>query len=88
MNAARTRASLLSRVLETQRRAAAAQYEPRHTRRTEMSFTERYRGTEFDNLSGDVVIREPAISRGRAFVLVSGAATLLVAGIYLASGLG
>jgi hypothetical protein len=85
MNAARTRASLLSRVLETQRRAAAAEYQPRHTRRVEVSFTERYRGTEFETLAPVMTMPRSSISRGRAFVIMSGAATLGLAGLILAS---
>jgi hypothetical protein len=86
MNAARTRASLLSRVLEMQRRAAAAEYESRRTRRSEVSFTERYRGTEFDIVGPVMTIHEPSISRGRAFVIMTGSATLGLAGLVLASG--
>ncbi len=86
MNAARTRSSLLIRVLEMQRRAASAEYESRRTRRSEVSFTERYRGTEFETVDSVVTIREPSMSRGRAFVIMSGSATLGLAGIVLASG--
>jgi hypothetical protein len=86
MNAARTRSSLLTRVLEVQRRAAAAEYEARRTRGSDVSFTERYRGTEFETLGAVVTIREPAMSRGRAFVIVTGSATLGLAGLVLASG--
>lgn len=88
MNAARTRASLLSRVLETQRRAAAAEYEPRESRRAEVSFTERYRGTEFETPVVMVTLREPVISRGRAFVIASGSATAGLAGLFVAAALG
>jgi hypothetical protein len=88
MTATRTRASLLSRILEAQRRAAAAEYEPRQTRRPSVSFTERYRGTEYESLSPVVTVHEPAISRGRAFVIVSGAAVFGLTGLVLASGLG
>jgi hypothetical protein len=86
MNAARTRSSLLYRVLEMQRRAAAAEYQSRRTRRSEISFTERYRGTEFETLDSVVTISEPSMSRGRAFVIMSGSATLGLAGLVLASG--
>jgi hypothetical protein len=88
MTAVRTRASLLSRIREAQRRAAAAEYQPRQTRRPSVSFVERYRGTEYESLSPVVTVHEPAISRGRAFVLISGAATFGMAGLILASGLG
>jgi hypothetical protein len=87
MNAARTRASLLSRVLETQRRAAAAAYQPRETRRTEMSFTERYRGTEFETPVAVVTLHQPVISRGRSFVILGGAVTVGLAGLILTVGL-
>ena len=88
MNAARTRSSLLFRVLETQRRAAADEYAALRPRRQEASFTERYRGTEFETVSEVVTVVEPAISRGRAFVCISGAATFGMAALVLASGVG
>jgi hypothetical protein len=53
----------------------------------ELSFTERYRGTEFDTGGWVVLIGEPIASRGRAFVLVSGAAALALMTSLLTSGL-
>ena len=88
MNAARTRSSLLFRVLETQRRAAADEYEPSAPGATEMSFTERYRGTEFETLSEVVTVAEPAISRGRAFVSSAVPRRSGWPALVLASGLG
>ncbi|HKZ91494.1 MAG TPA: hypothetical protein VJZ50_05095 [Candidatus Limnocylindrales bacterium] len=88
MNAARTRSTLLTRVIETQRQAAASRYDDRRTHRRQVSFAERYRGTEFETLSTALVVREPHISRGRTFVLVTGAATIGLAGVIIAGSMG
>ena len=48
----------------------------------EMSLTERYRGTEYDRRDQYMMVQEqPAISRGRAFVLVGLAAAAGVSAI-------
>jgi hypothetical protein len=68
----------MTRIMETQRRAAVARDERRPPRRTQPTFSERYRGTEFDSWS--TLIAEPAdqpvMERGRQFVIVSGAAAV------------
>jgi hypothetical protein len=52
-----------------------------------MSFTERYRGTEFETIATVATTHEPSVSRGRTFVLVSGLACItLCAAMVLASG--
>jgi hypothetical protein len=82
MQAVQPRQSLMTRILETQRRAALARDEAYRPRRRQPTFTERYRDTEYAMV---VTVfpqaREPVISRGRLFVLVSGAAAIGMLGL-------
>jgi hypothetical protein len=45
-------------------------------RRAEMTFTERYRGTEYESMAFVVVAPRVAVARGRVFVIVSAMALL------------
>jgi hypothetical protein len=88
MQAVHTHQSLMTRIVETQRRAAISRDEARPPRRRQASFTERYRGTEFETISTVMPqVREPLMSRGRAFVLVSGTAALGMFGLILNASL-
>lgn len=86
-----THQSLLTRVAETQRRATLARDERRAPRRQKPSYVERYRGTEFDTVSGAIVFEpaapEPIVSRGRLFVLVMGVAAVGLFGFIATSPL-
>jgi hypothetical protein len=75
MHAVHTRQSLLTRILETQRQAAISRDE-RPPRPRKPSFSERYRGTEFETISVAPRPREPLMAPGRAFVLLAGAAAI------------
>jgi hypothetical protein len=86
-----THQSLMTRVAETQRRAALARDGRRAPRPQKPSFVERYRGTEYETV-GAVTFApaapEPAVSRGRLFVLVMGAAAVGLFGFIATSLLG
>ena len=85
MDRIRTRPTLMARIMEAQKRAAYADREPRATRHRDVSFAERYRGTEYETRSPVLVTHEPPVSRGRSFVIVLGAAALSMTGALLAA---
>ena len=90
MQAVHTRQSLMTRIGETQRRAALVRDERRAPRRQKPSFTERYRGTEFETLGTLIVptqAREPLMSRGRLFVMVTGVAAMGMFGLIVNAAL-
>jgi len=83
MDRTRSRPSLMARIIETQKRASYASRDMHQTRRRDISFSERYRGTEYETPTPVLVADEPLMSRGRSFVLVLGAAALTVSGAVL-----
>ena len=79
-----SRPSLYTRISEERTRATLPAQAIRPAPRTVQSFTERYRGTEFEtHFATSRVTREPIVSRGRAFVLLAGIATSTLLGILL-----
>jgi hypothetical protein len=88
MQAVHTRQSLMKRIVETQRQAAISRDEAQPPRRRQPSFTERYRGTEFETAVRVMPHgHEPVMSRGRAFVLASGAAAIGMLGLIVNAAL-
>lgn len=90
MQTVHTHQSLMTRISETQRRAAQARDERQAPRRQKPSFVERYRGTEFEAASAyvaPVLTPEPVVSRGRLFVLVMGMAAIGLFGFIVTSPL-
>jgi hypothetical protein len=55
------------------------------TKPVTQSYTERYRGTEFEMHVRRVVVSEPLISRGRTAWLVAATAVSVVVGVWLAA---
>ena len=88
MHAVQNRQSLMTRIVESERRAALAHVDRRRPRRPQPSFVERYRGSEFEGPRTAVLAtRAPLLSRGRAFVLMSGAAAMGLLGLIASSTL-
>lgn len=82
----RTRPSLGTRILEHQRGITTIPAGGSGIRKpTTQSFTERYRGTEYETCVRRVVVSEPLISRGRQLWIVSGTAVAVVIGVVLAA---
>ena len=52
----------------------------------ERTFTERYRGTDYESHVKKVVVSEPLMSRARTVLLVSASAVAVVAGGMLGAG--
>jgi hypothetical protein len=78
----------MERINEAQRRASIAGDHRRPPRpRQQPSYAERYRGTEFETVKAIPRIDEPAISRGRAFVLITGTAALGFLGLVVQAAL-
>jgi hypothetical protein len=88
MQAVHTHQTLMTRIVETQRRAAITRDEARPPRRRQPSFTGRYQGTEFATVVTTFAPpREPVMSRGRLFVLVSGTAAIGLIGLVVNAAL-
>lgn len=84
MTMARTFPSLYTRIIEERTRATIPARQIRPTPATVQSFTERYRGTEYEtHFTMPRVTPEPLVSRGRAFVLLAGIATSTLLGLVL-----
>jgi hypothetical protein len=64
--------------------AIAAQLQPAPPVESELSLTERYRGTRFDISNVEVAAQRSSVSRGRSFVLVSLAAGAALYGLVMA----
>ena len=78
----------MARINEKQRQAVIAGHETRPIRRRrQQSYAERYRGTEFETVKYTAPAGEPVVSRGRAFVLVTGAATIGFCGLVVHAAL-
>jgi hypothetical protein len=78
-----TRPSLRTRIVEAESRATCPIDQSYLTPRREPSFTERYRGTEYETPTTVRVIREPLMSRGRSALLVAGTAAVGMTGLLL-----
>jgi hypothetical protein len=84
MTQARTVPSLRARIAEAQSRTTYSIDQSWLTPRREVSYTERYRGTEYETPSTVRVTREPILSRGRSFVLLASAALCVIAAALVA----
>lgn len=76
------RPSLRARILEAQRRRSVEAAASRTPRRP-LSFSEQYRGTPYGMAPDLSATQAPAFSRGRLFVLVSGAALVASCAMFL-----
>jgi hypothetical protein len=72
MTLARTFPTLRSRILEVQSRRAYTADPFRITPKPVVSYTERYRGTQYATPRPAPATPQPSVSRGRVFVLLSG----------------
>ena len=83
----RTRASLRTRILEHQQGQTTIPAGRSGIRKPdERTFSERYRGTDFETHVEKVVVSEPLMSRARTVLLVSASAVAVVAGVMLGAG--
>ena len=88
MRAVHTRQSLRTRIIETERRAAIGRDQSYRPRRRQLTFAERYRGTEFEGPRVAVAEVEPSsLSRGRAFVLLAGAGAIGLCSLVVSAAL-
>ena len=88
MHAVHTRQSLMTRIVESERRATLTQDQPRGPQRRQPTFSERYRGTEFEApRTAAWEAQPPSVSRGRAFVLVAGASAVSLCLVVVAAAL-
>ncbi len=86
MSLARTYPSLRTRILENQHRITTIPADRSGiTKPSSQSFTERYRGTEYETHFQRVVVSEPLLPRGRMLWMVAGTATAVVIGVVLAA---
>lgn len=88
MNQPRRRASLLTRIAQTQERARTTPHPSPHERRREPSFVERYRGTEWETPSSPVIVADEVPARGQVYVWLTlsaivGTTALLIGGSIL-----
>jgi hypothetical protein len=82
------RPSLRTRIVEAQARATYSIDQSHLAPRRKPSFSERYRGTEYETPTTVSVTREPLMSRGRSLVLVAGTAAVGMTGLLLTAALG
>ena len=82
------RPSLRTRIVEEQARATYSTAQSHLAPRRKPSFTERYRGTEYETPTTVSATREPLMSRGRSLVLVAGAAAVGMTGLLLTAAPG
>ena len=88
MDRIHTKPSLLTRIVEAQALSTSIPATAAPSRRNDVSFVERYRGTEFESPSPVMVARQPVVSRGRSFVLLLGATVLGLLGMLVATSPG
>ena len=85
MSSARTPHTLSGRIEDIQRQSPSLVVRRQVPRRQQPSFTERYRGTEFETPVTTVAGRPEGVARGRLFVLMAAAAAMAFCALILAN---
>jgi hypothetical protein len=85
MNHRYSRRSLLARIVEGESHVSYVVDRSCLTPPRQGSFVERYRGTEFESPTPELVVHQQHISRGRSFVIVAGAGAVSLVGMLVAA---